>query len=105
MLSTNKKFLRDYLTFVSDLTTVLGNKIKYHIGKSLRESIINYLKQESNTQNSLTVGLKGSKKMLAERFGVQRTSLSRELKKMQNDGLITFDKKSITIIDESILSL
>jgi len=103
LLSINKQFLKTYLEFVSDLTSILGNKIKYHIKRTLRESILNYLKQEFKTQNSLTIELSISKKMLAEKLGVQRTSLSRELKKMQNDQLITFDNKSITIKDKSIL--
>lgn len=32
-----------------------------------------------------------SKKALADKIGVQRTSLSRELSRMRDDGLITFD--------------
>jgi DNA-binding transcriptional regulator LsrR (DeoR family) len=44
-----------------------------------------------------------TKKQLAENFGVNRTSLSRELKKMKNEGLIDFDNKLIEIKDSSIL--
>ena len=39
-----------------------------------------------------------TKKVLADKIGVQRTSLSRELSKMKNDGLIDFDSESITIL-------
>jgi CRP-like cAMP-binding protein len=37
-------------------------------------------------------------------FGVSRTSLSRELKKMKDENLIDFDEKSITIIEQKILT-
>ncbi|HPE16011.1 MAG TPA: helix-turn-helix domain-containing protein, partial [Oscillospiraceae bacterium] len=39
-----------------------------------------------------------TKKALAERIGVQRTSLSRELAKMRDDGLIKFDIDSIELL-------
>jgi Mn-dependent DtxR family transcriptional regulator len=40
-----------------------------------------------------------SKKEMAERFGIQRPSLSRELNKMRKDGLLEYDAKTITIKD------
>jgi DNA-binding transcriptional regulator LsrR (DeoR family) len=39
-----------------------------------------------------------TKKALADKIGVQRTSLSRELSKMKKDGLIECDSESITIL-------
>lgn len=41
---------------------------------------------------------------MAEKFGVQIPSLSRELNKMRKDGLIEYDAYSITIVDENALS-
>ena len=104
LLSTNKEFLLAYLEFVSDLTSLLGNKIKYHLNQSLRDSILNYLNQEYKIQNSLKIKLPITKKVLAETLGVQRTSLSRELKKMETDGLLIFDSKYITIKNISIIN-
>ncbi len=51
----------------------------------------------------LKLKLRLTKKSLAEKFGVQRTSLSRELNKMREDGLIDYDAYSITIIDKDLL--
>jgi CRP-like cAMP-binding protein len=44
-----------------------------------------------------------SKKALAEMFGISRTSLSRELGRMRDEGLIDFDQKTITILDPDFL--
>jgi len=44
-----------------------------------------------------------SKKALAEKIGIQRSSLSRELNKMRKDGLIDFNSKYITINDVELL--
>ena len=57
-----------------------------------------YLDYEKRKQTSDKVVLPISKKALAEKIGVQRTSLSRELQKMQREGLIRFARDSITLM-------
>ena len=95
---TNPFFLRTYLEYVSDHAFILGDKIKHYVNKTIRESLMSFLKYESKKQNSSQIRLNMTKKVLAEKIGVQRTSLSRELAKMKNDGLILFDANSITIL-------
>ncbi len=101
LFSDNHAFLRSYLEFVSDHTTILGDRIKHYVRKSIRESVLSYLDYEKRKQNSDRIELPISKKALAEKIGVQRTSLSRELQKMQEEGLIRFDRESITIHHKS----
>ena len=98
MFCNNPSFLRMYLEYVSDHAFILGDKIKHYVNKTIRESLMSFLKLESKRQNSNHVRLNMTKKALAEKIGVQRTSLSRELTKMKNDGLILFDADSITLI-------
>lgn len=97
LLFEDREFLRTYLTLISDHAYILGDKIKQHINKPLRESIMYFLDYEQTKQNSNHIVLNTTKKELAERFGVQRSSLSRELAKMRDEGLIKFDRNSITI--------
>lgn len=96
---TNRTFLKAYLEDISNHTLLLGDKIKHAIKRSIRESLSAYLLQESLVQKSRIIKLKITKKALADRFGVQRTSISRELQKMKNDGLIDYDSKTITLIN------
>ena len=98
LFCNNPIFLRTYLELTSDRAFILGNKIKHYINKTIRESIMNYLNYESKKQNSNHIKLNTTKKALAEKIGVQRTSLSRELAKMREDGLILFDTDSITLL-------
>lgn len=95
----NQEFLRCYLGYVSDHATILGDRIKHYVNITIRESILSYLKYEQKQQNSNCIKLIISKKALAERIGVQRTSLSRELAKMRQDGLIKYDAKTIELLD------
>ena len=101
LLYGNADFLRTYLEFVSDHTFILGDKIKRYVNRTIRESIMGYLKHECQKQNSNRIKLEMTKKAFAEKIGVQRTSLSRELAKMKKEGLILSDRDSITLLRDS----
>lgn len=100
LLSDNHDFLRRYLEFMSYHTTILIDRIKHYANRTIRESVMNYLNYESEKQNSNLIKLNITKKSLAEKIGVQRTSLSRELAKMVRDGLILVDRSSITLLKQ-----
>ncbi len=98
LLTTNSSFLRIYLHYTSDRTFLLGHTLKSYVKRTIRECIIDFLNIEYKKQNSNQINLNTTKKALAEKFGVQRTSLSRELAKMKKDGLIDYDVKTITLL-------
>ena len=102
LFSDNHEFLKSYLEYVSDHTVILGDRIKHYVNRTIRESILSYLDYECKKQNSDIIKLNLTKKALAERIGVQRTSLSRELAKMREDGLIEFTPVSISLLHKSI---
>ena len=97
-------FLNNFLISISDKTLILTDKIKALSMKTIRQCIVDFLIYESYSQKSNTVKLELTKKELAEKFGIQRPSLSRELNKMRSDGLIEYDAHSITIIDMESLN-
>ncbi len=97
--SFSPDFLRLFLQRISDNATVLGDKLKHYVRRSLRESLTAFLLHEYMLQKNTSLRLKFTKKELADRMGVQRTSLSRELQKMRLEGLIDYDMHHIHIID------
>lgn len=103
LCQSNTIFLTNFLESLSDKTLILTDKIKTLSFKSIRQCIIDFLVYESYVQKSNTIKLELTKKELAEKFGVQRPSLSRELNKMKKDGLIDYDAYSITILDMNLL--
>ncbi|MFB0972819.1 MAG: Crp/Fnr family transcriptional regulator [Neofamilia sp.] len=98
LLASNEKFLEAFLELISYNAMILGNRIKFYSKKSIRESLLNYLENEKQIQGSNKIILNITKKELAEKLGFQRTSLSRELAKMKKDGILEFDKDSITLL-------
>ncbi len=102
LFSDNHEFLRSYLEYVSDNTVILSDRIKHYVNRTIREGIISFLYYERKKQDSDIIELNITKKALAERLGVQRTSLSRELSKMRDEGLINYDAKKIEIVSKSL---
>lgn len=99
LCSESTGFLELFLEYISDHALLLGDRIKHYVNRTIRESIVAYLRNEHLIQGGSRIRLTTSKKALADRMGVQRTSLSRELQKMKNEGLIDYDADSITILD------
>lgn len=98
LLCRNPEFLKLFLESVSGNASILGDKIKYYVRTTIRDSVLSWLELESRKQNSKTVRLTMTKKTLADKIGVCRTSLSRELAKMKKDGLILFDASSVELL-------
>lgn len=105
LCKSNEKFLLTFLQSVSTKTLLLAGKIKTLSMKTIRQCIAEYLIHEYYSSNNKRIILTMTKKDLAERFGIPRPSLSRELNRMRTDGLIIFDAGSITIIDVDNLLL
>jgi CRP-like cAMP-binding protein len=104
LCQNNKNFLLAFLQSLSSKALILSSKIMSLSMKTLRQCIIDFLLFEYYAQNNLEIKLNMTKKDLAEKFGVQRSSLSRELSNMKKDGLIDFDAKYIIIKDINLLA-
>ncbi|NYB74670.1 Crp/Fnr family transcriptional regulator [Sedimentibacter hydroxybenzoicus DSM 7310] len=101
---TNECFLINFLQSLSSKALFLSNKITSLTMKTLRQCIIEFLLYEHYAQKTNIIKLNMTKKELANKIGVQRTSLSRELNKMRKDNLIDFNNKYIIINDVELLN-
>jgi CRP-like cAMP-binding protein len=101
----HEAFLLSFLTYISDHALLLGDKIKHYVNRTIRESILAFLHNAHQLQETEVIQLEFSKKELAGRMGVQRTSLSRELQKMREEGLIDYDRYSVTLLDPNAFSM
>lgn len=90
-----KAFRDVFIKLLSDHTIFFGQSMKSEYKKSLRQKLINYINTNLEGKFSNHFELKISKTRLAKELGVERTSLSRELQKMKNDGLIDYHQKDI----------
>ncbi len=94
---SSSAFMAELLAVVANKTLLLTDKIHALSLKTIRQQVCDFLQYEYYAQKSDVIELKISKKELAQRLGVHRTSLSRELNKMRREGLIEYDARSITL--------
>lgn len=101
MLSKNEQLLKNYLDVSANYATVLTEKLNIMSFRTIRQKLSMYILNLSDGKND--VKLDRSQNALAEYFGVSRPSLARELRNMQDDGLIEVDNKKIVILDKNKL--
>ncbi len=90
-------FMQNYLSILSDKVYNINTKAKLLSQDSVRDKILFYLMQQSKIQNTNKIQLNMTKEELANILFMQRPSLSRELIKMRNEGLIDFNRWTITL--------
>ncbi len=96
------QFTINFLKCISTNLQTINQKLNLYTNKSLRLNVWEYLKKLRVEQGTNPVTLPISKKQLADHFGVQRPSLFRELKRMQDHGIIKVDNRKIYILKEEI---
>lgn len=102
LLSKNITFARNYISMLSNRFRVFNEKILLLSQKDVRSRLIYYFSTEFLYQNQTTFLLRNSKTEIADLIGVARPSVSRELKNMQNDGLIVLEGNKITLLKPDI---
>lgn len=103
MLSMNETLLKNYLDISADFAGRLSKKLHFMSFRTIRQKLAMYILNLSKLSGSDSVELDKTKTALAEYFGVSRQSLERELTNMQNDSLISADKRKIHIKDKNSL--
>lgn len=97
----HKQLTQNMLEIVTERNLQITKKLHIVSTASLRERIAIWLLDASEDRNY--VELKMNREVLADFLGVTRPSLSRELMRMQKDGLIEVSKKQIKILDRAAL--
>lgn len=96
---SHKRLILNMLKVVSNRALMLNKKVEYLSIKSLRGKISTYLLEEYKKKGNKTFQLNLNRNELADFINVSRPSLSRELCKMRDEGLIDFHSTAIKIID------
>lgn len=96
-----RRVLRNMLSGIADKFWELNRKIAYLSCKSLRGRIAMFLLDTQKRHKSNTFNLPYNREELASVLGANRTALSRELSRMQNEGIISYYKNSFKIENEA----
>jgi len=97
MLQQNDVILRNYLDAISNRAHFLSNKLWFLSFKTIKEKVAHYLLSISRSESNKTILLPKSHQELAEFFGVTRPSLARVFSEMQDEGIISVNRREISI--------
>ena len=87
-----------FISMLARRALSMNDRIQILSKLTLREKLLTYFSQCAKEQKSRTFSIPLDRESLAIYLGVNRSALSRELSKMQKDGLIEFYKNSFKIL-------
>lgn len=105
LLKTSMTFNKNYIAFLSNRISIFQKKIRILSEKEVRSRLILYFSYEFSKAKETSFLLNHTKTEIADMIGVARPSVSRELKHMQEDGLIIMERNLITIKEPNIFTL
>ncbi len=99
----NEKLLMNFLTLNSNMTVFLTHKLQMISLKSLKYKLAIFLLKKTTPEKNYFI-LNRSRTQLAEYFGVQRPSLARTLKELEDEGIISTEGRVVTVLNRNKLS-
>lgn len=99
MCSGHKKLIENMLRIMAKKALLLNRKVEYLTIKSLRGKLSAYLLETQKQNQNAFFELPMNRDEMADFFNVARPSISRELSRMRDDGLIDFHKSTFKILD------
>lgn len=91
--------IENLLRIMSKKALMLNKKLEYLSIRSLRGRLSAYLLEQHKRSGTLIFTLPMNRDELADFFNVARPSISRELSKMRDEGLIDYHKASFKLLD------
>ncbi|MCL2722360.1 MAG: Crp/Fnr family transcriptional regulator [Treponema sp.] len=95
--TAHRVLLQNMLRYIGDKYFYTFDRINILREKSLRSKILAYLYALSSNGEVTTVKIPYSKTMLADYLLANRSAVSKELRKMELDGLITMNKREVEL--------
>lgn len=99
MCPSHRMLITNMLGIVSKKALLLNKKVEYLSMKTMRGKVSSFLLEQYKKTGQTTFMLSMKRNDLADFLNVSRPSLSREMCKMRDEGLIDFHMSSVRILD------
>jgi len=96
--AAHRVFIQNMLKVLGDRCFYLFDRINILLEKTLRSKIMAYLHALSDNGKAVTVTIPFTKTILADYLLANRSALSKELRKMEHDGLITVKGREVELL-------
>ena len=97
--------IRNLLTVCAQKNLSFSRRMLHTTPKTIRGRLLSYFSERVKVTRSRRFALPFNRQQLADYLGVDRSALSAELSKMQKDGLIRYDRKTVEICQTEHLPL
>lgn len=91
------QLIQNMLMIISHKNLLLSERIELLSKRTIREKLLCYFLQQSSRQKSHSFDLPFTMSDLADYLSVDRSAMTRELKKMKDDGIIKVTKKHVSL--------
>ncbi len=99
MCQGHQQLITNLLYIISEKALALNRKVSYLSIKSMRGKIAKFLIEEYQKKEKGTFDIQFNRNELAEFLNVSRPSMSRELSRMKEEGLLDYYQNTFRIID------
>lgn len=99
MCSWHRTLIQNFLRVISDRAMMLNKKVEYLTIRSMRAKISTYLLEQYRKERDVNITLPLNRNELSDFLNVSRPSMSREMSKMRDEGIIDFHLTAVKIRD------
>ncbi len=89
--------IKNLFTTVAKRNLMLTRRLTYTAPKSIRGKVLTYLSDKAKQSYSNSVTVPFNRQQLADYLNVDRSAMCNELSKMQQEGIITYNKSTFKI--------
>jgi CRP-like cAMP-binding protein len=94
----HSKLIENMLAILAEKILMLNQKMEFVSKRTTREKLLAFFEAQKRITNSNKFTISYNREQLADFLFLDRSSMSRELCKMRDDGLIKFDKNEFKIL-------
>lgn len=94
----HNKLVENLLKVVADKNLKLNRKIEVISQRSIRDKLLAYLNAEAQKHNGRSFRINFNRQQLADYLCADRSALSRELSKLQAEGLVSCNGRNFTLL-------
>lgn len=94
----HNRLVQNLLHIFAQKNLGLSRRVLHTSPKSIRGRLLSYLSEQAKKNGSYCFTIPFNRQQLADYLGVDRSALSNALSKMQQDGLLTYDRNAFTLM-------
>ena len=99
MCSWHRSLIHNFLRIISERALMLNKKVEYLTIKSMRGKLSTYLLAQYSRTGAVNITLPLNRNELSDFLNVSRPSMSREMSKMRDEGIIDFHLNAVKLMD------